>query len=432
MDVRLPKIGDSATSGTVVSVLVKVGETIAAGQTILELEIEKAISPIPSPIAGIISAIHIKEGDKISVGSVILAVEGAAGGATPASSAPSPAAAPKSAAPRTAKRAPAPVEVDDHDDDEVDSGADDGPIPAASPYVRKVARELGIKLSRIKGSESGGRVVMADIARYIARLERGVTRAGPHAEEPKGLVFQPVNVDFAAFGPISSEALTPLRKIIASRMVENSVSLPHVTQFDEVDMSRVESLRTRFKAAYEKAGARLTPTPFIIKALVKTLQKHPRFNSSVNEVTDTLVLKHYFHIGIAVDTDAGLLVPVLRDADKKSLLEIAKDLTAIAEKARDRKVTPDDMKGGTFTISNQGALGGGHFTPIINKPEAAILGIGKTSPKAVVVEGKIEARSMMPITISYDHRIIDGGSAARFTVDLVKALAEFAESDVAI
>jgi len=313
MDVRLPKIGDTATSGTVVSVLVKVGDTVAPGQTVLELEIEKAISPIPSSAGGTVTAIHVKEGDKISVGSVILALDGGSGSTTPA-----PAAAPaaKSAAPRTAKRAPAPVEVDDDlDADEADSEAgDDGPIPAASPYVRKVARELGIKLSRVRGSESGGRVVMADIARYITRLERGVSRAGRHAEEPKGLVFQPVNQDFSAFGPITSESLSPLRKIIASRMVENSVSLPHVTQFDEVDMSRVESLRAKFKAAYEKAGARLTPTPFIIKALVKTLQKHPRFNSSVNEVTDTIILKHYFHIGIAVDTDAGLLVPVLRDA----------------------------------------------------------------------------------------------------------------------
>ena len=169
----------------------------------------------------------------------------------------------------------------------------------------------------------------------------------------------------------------------------------------------------------------------LIKALVNTLKKHPRFNSSVNEVADTLVLKHYYHVGIAVDTDAGLLVPVLRDADKKSLLEIAKDLAAIAEKARDRKVSPDDMKGGTFTISNQGAIGSGHFTPIINKPEVAILGIGKTALKPVVVgKGAIEARPLMPITISYDHRIIDGGAAARFTVDLVKALQEFSEGDV--
>jgi pyruvate dehydrogenase E2 component (dihydrolipoamide acetyltransferase) len=247
------------------------------------------------------------------------------------------------------------------------------------------------------------------------------------------LVFAPVNQDFSIFGPVTSEPLSQLRKIISARMVENKVSLPHVTQFDEADMSRIEALRKQFKAAYEAAGAKLTPTPFIIKALVNALKKHPKFNASVNEVAETLVVKHYYHVGIAVDTEAGLLVPVLRDADKKSLLEIAKELAAIAEKARDRKVGADDMKGGTFTISNQGAIGGGHFTPIINKPEVAILGIGKTSLKPVVLaDGKIEARPLMPLTVSYDHRVIDGGAAARFTVDLVKELQEFAVEAVAL
>jgi pyruvate dehydrogenase E2 component (dihydrolipoamide acetyltransferase) len=207
--------------------------------------------------------------------------------------------------------------------------------------------------------------------------------------------------------------------------------LAHVAQFDDADMSRIEALRKQFKAAYEKAGAKLTPTPFIIKALVAALKKHPKFNASLNEVAETLVIKHHYHIGIAVDTDAGLLVPVIKDADKKSLLEIAKELSAIAEKARDRKLGADDMKGGTFTISNQGAIGGGHFTPIVNKPEVAIIGIGKTSQKPVVTaDGKIEARPLMPLTVSYDHRVIDGGGAARFTVDLVQALQEFPESEV--
>ncbi|HTH47155.1 MAG TPA: 2-oxo acid dehydrogenase subunit E2 [Candidatus Limnocylindria bacterium] len=425
MDVRLPKIGDNADSGTVVSILVKAGDTITAGQTIIELEMEKAVAPIPASAGGKVTEIKVTEGQKISVGTVLLVLEGAT---APAGAAPAPAAAP--AAARPARRAAAVVEADD-DDLPPDDGGEDGPTPGASPYVRKVARELGLRLSRIGGSGNGGRVVMTDLARYISKLEKSVARAGRYADEPKGLVFAPVSTDFSVFGPVTSEPLTPLRKVIASRMTENSVSLPHVTQFDEVDMSQIEGLRKKFKADYEKAGAKLTPTPFIIKALVTALKAHPKFNSSLNEVAETLVLKHYYHIGIAVDTEAGLLVPVLKDADKKSLLEIAKELSAIAEKARDRKLGPDDMKGGTFTISNQGAIGGGHFTPIINKPEAAIIGIGKTSPKAVVLkDGKIEARPLMPITISYDHRIIDGGSAARFTVDLVKALSEFSEADV--
>ena len=425
MEVKLPKIGETADSGVVASILVKVGDTVEVGQPLIELEQEKAVAPIASTAAGVISAIHVKEGQKITVGTVILTL-GGNGPAAPV------------AAPTPAAKAPAPARrvaqvIEDDDDMAVEDDGPEGPEPAASPYVRKVARELGIKLGRVAGSGPGGRVVTADLARYVARLERGVARAGRHAEEPKGLAFAPVNQDFSLFGPVTSEPLSPLRKVISARMVENKVSLPHVTQFDEADMSRIEALRKQFKAAYEAAGAKLTPTPFIIKALVNALKKHAKFNASVNEVAETLVLKHYYHVGIAVDTEAGLLVPVLRDADKKSLLEIAKELAAIAEKARDRKVGPDDMKGGTFTISNQGAIGGGHFTPIINKPEVAILGIGKTSLKPVVLaDGKIEARPLMPLTVSYDHRVIDGGSAARFTVDLVKELQDFAVEAVAL
>jgi pyruvate dehydrogenase E2 component (dihydrolipoamide acetyltransferase) len=432
MDVRLPKIGDSADSGTVVSILVKPGDMLIPGQTIIELEQEKAVAPIPTSVGGKVLEIRVKEGDKISVGAILLTVEGAPG-ASPAGAAAAPAQA-KATSPRPAAKVAAPVADDEVDDDtSAEDSAEEGPTPAASPYVRKIARELGIRLSKVSGSESGGRVVVADLARYIARLQRGVARAGRAAEEPKGLVFPLVNQDFSVFGPITSEPLSQLRKVIGQRMVENKVTLPHVTQFDDVDMSHIEALRKQFKSAYEAAGAKLTPTPFIIKALVATLKKHPKLNSSVNEVAETLVLKHYYHIGIAVDTEAGLLVPVIKDADKKSILVIAKELASIAERARDRKLSADDMKGGTFTISNQGAIGGGHFTPVINKPEAAILGIGKTSQKPVVTpKGAIEARPLMPITISYDHRIIDGGAAARFTVDLVKSLQEFPETEVAL
>ena len=423
MDVRFPKVGEGADSGKVVSVLVKVGDTISAGQTILELESEKAIAPIPSPAGGKITAISVKEGDTITVGSVLLSLEGGNGDGATASASP----ATKKAA---ALRAARPVIADD-DDLLPAATEDEGPVPAASPYVRKVARELGIPLSRVRGSASGGRVVVEDLARYIGKLEAKVARAGKYAEAPQGLSFPLVNQDFAVFGPVTSEPLTPLRKIISARMVENKVTLPHVTQFADADMSGIEALRAQFKADYEKAGSKLTPTPFLIKALVETLQKYPKFNASLQEVAETLIIKHYYHIGIAVDTDAGLLVPVLRDADKKSLLQIAKELTEIAALARDRKLSPDSMKGGSFTVSNQGAIGGSHFTPIINKPEVAILGLGKTSLKPVVTaEGKIEARPILPLTISYDHRVIDGGSAARFTVDLVKAIETFPASAV--
>lgn len=426
MDVKLPKMGDSAGSGSVASVLVKVGDLIEVDQTILELEQEKAVAPIRTPVAGKVTAVHVKEGDKISVGALLLSVDSGDGGQRAADPASKAEPAPRKPAARTVVEA-----TDEEEDFAADDEADEsgGPEPAASPYVRKVARELGIKLSRV--GTKGGRVTIQDLARYVAKLQQAVSRAGRHAEEPRGLVFAPVSQDFSLFGPVTGEPLSQLRKVIAARMVENKVSLPHVTQFDEADMTRIEALRKQFKAAYEQAGVKLTPTPFILKALVAVLQRHPRFNASVNEVTETLVLKHYYHLGIAVDTNAGLLVPVLRDADKKSLLEIAKELAAIAEKARDRRLGPDDMKGGTFTISNQGAIGGGHFTPIINKPEVAILGLGRTTPRPVVAAGgAIEARPLMPLTVSYDHRIIDGGTAARFTVDLVKALQEFPEDAV--
>lgn len=423
MDVRFPKIGEGADSGKVVAVLVKVGDTIAAGQSIIELEAGKAIAPIPASAGGKITALLVKEGDTINVGAVILTVEGGEAAASSPTNSPA-----KSAAPKAARR---PVVEDDDDDAAVeDDGADDGPTPAASPYVRKVARDLGIKLSRVRGSGSGGRVQVEDLGRYIAKLEHKVAKAGRYAAEPQGLQFPLVGTDFSVFGPVTSEPLSPLRKIISSRMVENSVTLAHVSQFDEADVSVIEALRAKYKGAYEKAGAKLSPTPFLIQALVATLKLHPKFNASLNEVAETLVLKHYYNIGIAVDTDAGLLVPVLKDADKKSLLDLAKELAGIAEKARDRKLAADAMTGGTFTISNQGAIGGSHFTPIVNKPEVAILGLGKTAKKALVVGDKLEIRPLLPITVSYDHRVIDGGSAARFVVDLVRAIQEFPEAAV--
>ena len=422
MDVRFPKIGDGAEGGKVVSVLVKAGDTITTGQTILELESEKAIAPIPSPATGTVASVRVREGDTIAVGTLLLTLEGSE----------APPSAPPKAKAIAKKIAPLVTDDEESESDAVTGDeSDEGPIPAASPYVRKVARDLGIRLTRVRGSGSGGRVQLEDLARYVAKLETKVARAGRYAEGPQGLSFPLVNQDFGLYGPVTSEPLTALRKIISSRMLENKVTLPHVTQFDEADMTVIETLRNRHKAAYEAAGIKLTPTPFIIKALVGALQKHPKFNSSINEVAEVLVLKHYFHIGIAVDTDSGLLVPVLKDADKKSLLEISRELALIAAKARDRKIGAEEMKGGTFTLSNQGAIGGSHFTPIINKPEVAILGLGKSHLKPIVTaEGKIEARLMMPLTISYDHRVIDGGAAARFTVDLVKAIEGFEEAAV--
>jgi pyruvate dehydrogenase E2 component (dihydrolipoamide acetyltransferase) len=239
-------------------------------------------------------------------------------------------------------------------------------------------------------------------------------------------------VDFSKWGEISKKPMSSLRKIISRRMVENWNAIPHVTQFDDADITGVLALRKKYVEAYEKKGARLTVTSFVLKAVADTLKKHPIFNSSLDEAANEIVLKQYIHIGIAVDTEAGLIVPVLRDVDKKDLVQLSKELEELAKKARDRKVSGDDLKGGSFTISNQGGIGGAHFTPIVNKPEVAILGLGKGATKAVVRDGKIEPRAMLPLGLSYDHRVIDGGAAARFIVDLVKAIENFDEKLVKI
>jgi pyruvate dehydrogenase E2 component (dihydrolipoamide acetyltransferase) len=427
MDVKLPKLGEGADSGIVVNIFVKEGDTVAKDQAILELENEKAVATIPSTGAGVVGKIHVKAGDRLSVGQRILTLDGLGQAAAAPASAPA-VAAKRPVAKVASVVAPASEEADD-------SPAPEGEIvnesPVTSPSIRKMARELGIDLRTIRGSESGGRIVAADLRNYIQRLLKAAVRpaAGASAAPAKPA---PVSVDFSQWGPILKKPVTPLRKVIARRMSESWNTVARVTQFDDIDFTRLGELRKKFVAAYEARGVKLTLTPFVLKAVTETLKKHPIFNSSLDEVASEIVIKEYIHLGIAVDTDQGLMVPVIRDVDKKSLIELAKELETLAAKARDRKISADEMKGGTFTISNQGAIGGAHFTPIINLPEVAILGLGRGALKPVVREGKVEVRMMTPVALSYDHRVIDGGSAARFTVDLVKAFENFSEDAVKI
>jgi pyruvate dehydrogenase E2 component (dihydrolipoamide acetyltransferase) len=320
------------------------------------------------------------------------------------------------------------------DDEPVAESADEivNENPTASPSVRKAAREFGIDLRKIHGSESGGRITGGDVKNYIARLIRAASRPATVVAEAAPAKPAPMQVDFSQWGPILKKPITPLRKVIARRMSESWNTVARVTQFDDIDFTKLGELRKKFAADYEKKGVKLTLTPFVLKAVAATLKQHPIFNSSLDEVASEIILKEYIHLGIAVDTDQGLMVPVIRDVDKKSLFDLAKELESLAAKARDRKITADEMKGGTFTISNQGAIGGAHFTPIINLPEVAILGLGRGALKPVVREGKVEIRMMTPVALSYDHRVIDGGSAARFTVDLVKAFENFDEAVVKI
>jgi pyruvate dehydrogenase E2 component (dihydrolipoamide acetyltransferase) len=434
MDVKLPSLGEGADSGVIVSILVKEGDAVQQGQTILELENEKAVAPIPATGSGRVSKIYVKAGDRISVGTKILTIGDGAG----AAEAPDPAAAPSAAAAPAAKparkAAARPVVVEEEsveaeaDEDEIPA---DAPVPAASPGARKIAHELGIDLRRVSGSEPGGRIVMGDLRNYVQRL---IAQARSRKAAPAAAAAAPARVvesiDFTQWGEVTKKPLTQLRKVISRRMGESWHAVPRVTQFEEVDITDLMALRKKHNDAYKAKGANLTVTCFALKALVSALKKHPIFNSSLDEAAQEIVFKEYFHIGIAVDTEGGLLVPVIRDVDKKSLLDLAKELGSLAERARDRKITADEMKGGTFTISNQGAIGGGHFTPIVNLPEVAILGMGKGLLKPAVVNGKIEPRLMLPLTVAYDHRVIDGGTAARFTVDLTEALAKFTDADV--
>jgi pyruvate dehydrogenase E2 component (dihydrolipoamide acetyltransferase) len=433
MDLKLPHLGEGADSGTVVNLFVKEGDAVTKGQPILELENEKAVATIPATAAGAVTQVFVKVGDKLSVGQRILSLgESGAAGAPPAAK-PEPAPVRnrekliQTPSPQQAPGAPEEEEM------ETGSEAKPGTTPAAAPSIRKLARDLGLDLTRVRGSARGGRIMLEDVRAYIQKLQRlaatprGAAPAGASAPKPA-----PEQIDFSKWGPVSKAPISPLREVIARRMAESWSTTPRVTQFDEADITALMALRKKYAAAYEQKSVRLTLTSFALKVVVEALKKHSIFNASLDEVAQEIVFKQYYHIGIAVDTEAGLIVPVIRDADKKNLLELSRELEELAGKARERKVSAEEMKGGSFTLSNQGGIGGGQFTPIVNKPQVAILGLGRGAMKAVVRDGKIEPRLMLPLGLSYDHRVIDGAAAARFIVELVQAFENFKEDDVKI
>lgn len=379
MDIRIPNLGEGADSGTVVSVHVKEGDRVAKDQTLLELENEKAVAPIPSTHDGVVQKILVKVGDKVTVGQSIVSLAETAGGSPASKSAPSAAPSSLASAPKA------------------------GTAPAGafrqylSPSVRKRARELGVEPSQL----------------------------GQWASPPKGMADTgaAASVDFSKWGPVRKQPVSSLRQKIAERLTDSWTTIPHVTQFEDVDITALMELRKKHVAAYEKKGAKLTLTSFVLKALVTALKKYPVFNSSLDENTQELVYKDYYHLGVAVDTEQGLIVPVLKDVDKKDLFKISKELEELAEKTRARKVSLDELKGGTFTVSNLGGIGGSYFTPIINKPEVAILGVSKGKKTA-------DGRLVMPIGVSYDHRVVDGADGARFVRAVAEALENFPEKDV--
>ena len=430
MDVRLPRLGEGADSGTVSTIFVKEGETVRKDQSILELESEKAVASIPSPVAGTISKIFVKDGDEIRVGTLIFSVSE---GGTIAAPSPTVTSEPESDIADEVPLEGEPVSTAAEESPATlpQAKSTNGLPPPASPSLRKIAREIGLDLATIRGTGNGGRILTSDVRTYIQRLQS--LSAQPKAATP-AQVTKPalVSIDFSKWGNVEKKKMTQLRKAISHKMVESWTTIPHITQFDNVDVTGNLEMRKKFAKAYEKKGGHLTLTPFIMKAVVDTLKKHPVFNASMDEATEELVYKKYFSLGIAVDTEQGLIVPVVRDVDKKSLLELSIELQDIAERTRQRKVALEEMQGGTFTISNQGGIGGAHFTPIINKPEVAILGVGRGSLQAVVKDKKIQQRMMIPLGLSYDHRVIDGGNAARFITDFVQTLQNFKQSDVKI
>ena len=421
MDIKIPNLGEGADSGTVVSIYVKEGDTVKKDQTLVELENEKAVAPIPSTAAGVVTKILVKVGDKVTVGQSIVSISEGGNGAAPVSSA-RPAQAAGSYQAPAQQAVPASGGVYQY-------SSPSGSPPPASPSVRKLAQDLGIDLSRVRGTESGGRISLADLRNYVQYLQNLAWQGRGEVSSPQlGAATAPLpaaSVDFSKWGPVHKKAVTSLRQKIAQKMTESWTTIPHVTQFEDVDITSLMELRKKYAAAYEKKGAKLTVTHFILKALVTALKKHPVFNASLDENTNEVVYKDYYHLGVAVDTEQGLIVPVLKDVDKKNLAQISKELEELAEKTRARKVSVDDLKGGTFTVSNLGSIGGSYFTPIINKPEVAILGVSKGKKMA---DGKL----IMPIGVSYDHRVIDGADGARFIRTLAEALETFAEKEVKI
>ena len=434
VEVRVPDIGDFKDVA-VIEVFIKPGDTVKVEQSLITVESDKASMEIPSSTAGVVKELKVKLGDKLNIGDLIAVLEGvaapAAAGAAPAAPAPATAAPAPTAAP-AAQAAAAPVAATavaaaPHDPTKVPVG-----LPHASPSVRKFARELGVPLDEVKGSGPKGRITQDDVQGFTKAVMSGAasTKAqaakAPAGGSGVGLDLLPwPKVDFAKFGPVEAKPLSRIKKISGANLARNWVMIPHVTNNDEADITDLEAFRvqTNAESAKAKSDVKVTMLAFVIKAVVAALKKFPEFNTSLDG--DNLVYKQYYHIGFAADTPNGLVVPVLRDADKKGILQISEEMGALAKKARDGKLGPADMTGGCMSISSLGGIGGTHFTPIINAPEVAILGLSKGQMKPVWDGQQFVPRLTLPLSLSYDHRVIDGASAARFNAYLGQVLADF-------
>jgi pyruvate dehydrogenase E2 component (dihydrolipoamide acetyltransferase) len=451
-EVKVPDIGNY-TNIPVIEILVKPGDTVSKDQGLVTLESDKATMEVPAPFDGVVKEVKVKVGDEIAEGFVVALIEAAAvaaeqtkGNDAAETPAPSTTQARASAEPSPgAARHPLPVGERKATPMVADArpGADSeaaGPrtppvpfdastvmpdnVPHASPAVRMIARELGVDLSQVQGSERKGRITKQDVRSFVKQIlvAGGLPRA---AAAGGGLNLLPwPNVDFAKFGEVESKPLSKIKKISGANLARNWAMIPHVTQHDDADITELEALRVALNKENEKAGIKLTMLAFLIKAVVAALKQYPDFNASLDAGGENLVLKKYFHIGFAADTPNGLVVPVLRDADKKGVIEMATETGELAKRAREGKLGPADMSGGCFSISSLGGIGGTAFTPIVNAPEVAILGVSKSAMKPVWNGEKFKPRLILPLSLSYDHRVIDGASAARFTAHLGQVLAD--------
>jgi len=406
-NIIVPDIG-GASDVDVIEVLVKVGDHVKVDTPLISLESDKATMEVPSTDEGVVKELKVKVGDKISQGSTILVLETAQAAAEPAKPAEKPV---EKAAPVAEKSAPAPIAVEAP---EVDNAADTD--VHAGPGVRRIAFEFGIDLKNVTATGPKQRILKEDVQAFVkARLSGGGSGGG--------LPTAP-SVDFEKFGPIESQALSRIKKISGKNLHRNWLLVPHITQFADADITELEAFRQAQKSMLEKQGIKLTPLVFIMKAVVAALKTFPQFNASLDASGENLILKKYFHIGVAVDTPDGLVVPVIRNVDQKGLSDLARELSDVSEKARKKQLTPNDMQGGCFSISSLGGIGGTAFTPIVNVPEVAILGVSKSSYKPVYENGEFVPRLMLPLSLSYDHRVIDGADGARFVVYLSNMLAD--------
>jgi len=437
VEVVVPDIGDF-TDVAVIEVLVKPGDTVALEQSLITVESDKASMEIPSSAAGVVQDLKVKVGDKVSQGSIVAVLSGG-GAVAPPSAAVTKGAAPSAGAAAPAPSAPAPAAAPAHERHVPTAAlpaheptAPTGVLPHASPTIRKLAREFGVPLDEVKGSGPKGRITQEDVQGFVKAVLAGETRTKAQAAKSApaaaagggiaGLAPWP-QVDFAKFGPIERKDLSRIKKISGPALHRNWVMIPHVTNHDDADITDLEAFRVLTNKENEKSGIKVTMLAFLIKASVAALKKFPEFNSSLDG--EQIVLKRYFHIGFAADTPNGLVVPVIKDADQKGVLQISQEMSELAKKARDGKLTPGDMSGGCFSISSLGGIGGRYFTPIINAPEVAILGVCRSTTEPRWDGKAFQPRLILPLSLSWDHRVVDGAAAARFNAYLVQVLGDF-------